>query len=687
MSGILQTLFLGAAAAVKDAYFNLVTLLLNTTATNGAQNNTFLDSSTNNFSITRNGNTTQGTFTPFSQTGWSNYFNGSSTYLSLGNNSAFDGDTTFCAECWIYPTYSSGSDKTPFGGNWTYSSGGWDFISSANNNIIFRWCNGSYNDTGAQSVNPNAWNHIATSISGGRLSFYVNGTRVFTTTSGTNIGAGSNGTYIGWNGGNNVYEGYVSNARIVRGATPYDPTLTTLTVPTAPLTAISGTTLLTSQSNRFKDNSTNNFALTATGTPSVQAFSPFDPTTAYDAAVVGGSGYFDGATDYLSVADNAAFSMGTGNFTAEFWVYTADQTTNYPGIISGSLYTDTGVISIRYDVTGQLNKVFIFLQGASPADPAITSSVYGYGQWLHVAVIRDSLTSLKLYVNGVLDGTATILLTQTVDFSGANSFYVGRGFDIDGAQAYYTGYITNVRLIKGQALASGNFTPPSAPVTGSSVGWTGANAAASITGTVSFIMSATNAGIFDSASKKNLETVGTAQVSTTQAKWGTTSMYFAGSGNYLLTPYSPTLVFGTADFTFECQLYWTGGNSENNLIMNNASGGFNVKLQAATATNWALENAYVGQVADFGTAPTQNTWHHIAITRASGTLYAFIDGTQVYSGANSTNFVNTASWYVAGNGASASLYITGYIDDLRITTGYARYTASFTPPTAAFPLQ
>ena len=65
MSGILQTLFLGAVATVKDAYFNLVTLLLNTTSTNGAQNNTFLDSSTNNFTITRNGNTTQGTFTPF----------------------------------------------------------------------------------------------------------------------------------------------------------------------------------------------------------------------------------------------------------------------------------------------------------------------------------------------------------------------------------------------------------------------------------------------------------------------------------------------------------------------------------------------------------------------------------------------------------------------------------------------
>jgi len=56
----------------SDPYFNYTTLLLPGNGTNGAQNNTFVDSSTNAFTITRNGNTTQGTFSPFSQTGWSN---------------------------------------------------------------------------------------------------------------------------------------------------------------------------------------------------------------------------------------------------------------------------------------------------------------------------------------------------------------------------------------------------------------------------------------------------------------------------------------------------------------------------------------------------------------------------------------------------------------------------------------
>ena len=102
------------SAVVTDAYFNLVTLLLPGNGTNGAQNNTFLDSSSNNFSITRNGNTTQGTFSPFSQTGWGNYFD-TSSWLTIASNAAFNvfnGDMTI--ECWFYATNLTGRSEHLF---------------------------------------------------------------------------------------------------------------------------------------------------------------------------------------------------------------------------------------------------------------------------------------------------------------------------------------------------------------------------------------------------------------------------------------------------------------------------------------------------------------------------------------------------------------------------------------------
>ena len=88
-----------------DPFFKNTTLLLRADGTaNASQNNTFLDSSTNNFTITRNGNTTQGTFSPYGNL-WSNYFDGSGDYLTVADNAALDlGGGQYTIEAWVYPT-------------------------------------------------------------------------------------------------------------------------------------------------------------------------------------------------------------------------------------------------------------------------------------------------------------------------------------------------------------------------------------------------------------------------------------------------------------------------------------------------------------------------------------------------------------------------------------------------------
>ena len=146
MSGILQTLIASIGGAITDTYFNLVTLLLPGNGTNGAQNNTFLDSSTNNFTITRNGNTTQGTFSPFSQTGWSGYF---ATGQGLTNASALLSTTanTFTGEAWIYLTASSISATYPslisFDGQISGASLYMAFGPRSDNKLSFYWFDGA----------------------------------------------------------------------------------------------------------------------------------------------------------------------------------------------------------------------------------------------------------------------------------------------------------------------------------------------------------------------------------------------------------------------------------------------------------------------------------------------------------------------------------------------------------------
>ena len=83
-------------------------------------------------------------------------------------------------------------------------------------------------------------------------------------------------------------------------------------------------------------------------------------------------------------------------------------------------------------------------------------------------------------------------------------------------------------------------------------------------------------------------------------------------------------------------------------------------------------------------------WHHVAIVRYSGTNKMYFDGVaQANSSTDTTNYVTpSVSNYCIGydySGGGNTGYLSAYIDDFRVTKGYARYTANFTPPTAALP--
>jgi hypothetical protein len=634
--------------ANEDENFNQTTLLLHGDGTNGAQNNTFLDSSTNNRTITRNGNATQGTFSPFSVGAgeWSVASDGSGDNLSIAYNSALDvtqGD--FTVEFWIFRTAAAAAEVI----NQRAASTGWLVRINADSTVLVGYAGGGATVTSIGTLPVNEWTHVAAARESNTIRIFFNGVL-------DNTGTGGNGTtstaifyinrsYISSGGG---VTGNLSNLRIVKGTAVYT---SGFTVPTAPLTAIANTSLLTLQSNGFVDNSTNAFAITSVGNIAISAFSPFVPSAAYSASTNGGSGYFDGTGDYLSIADAAGLRFGTGNFTIQAWVYRNAAGVTHTIAAKGGASTgwvlqvlSTNVLRF-IDTTTNINSVGIVRAAA----------------WNHIAVVREGTgtNQTKLYINGVNDGQATV----TTDFNQTEQLNIGAD---RGNANPMNGYISGFKYVVGTAET---ITVPTAPPTGGTA-----------------LLNFTNAGIFDNTGKNNLETVGNAQINTTTKKYGTGSLEFDGTGDWLLLPHTLDQQLRTATFTIEFWVYLASGDTGSNRGLvgkGTASTGFLVSLNTTEKVVFTFTTSTITSTGSINL----NSWNHIAVVRAgTGTdqTKIYINGTNDGTGTVSTDFNQTSVMYVGANRTGGDP-MKGFIDDLRITKGVARYTTNYSAPGRAFP--
>ncbi len=165
------------------------------------------------------------------------------------------------------------------------------------------------------------------------------------------------------------------------------------------------------------------------------------------------------------------------------------------------------------------------------------------------------------------------------------------------------------------------------------------------------------------------------KLSTTQSKFGATSCAFIGTGS--LTVNDQLFNFGTLDLTIEGFIYPTGSGSP---FLNCQTSVNRLNFLCASSTSASL--MVYGSTAVSGITLTANTWQHIAIVRSGNTWKVYVNGVSAGSGTNS----NTIDCTVSGIGGSVSgtNYFNGYVDEIRITRGVARYTANFTPPSQAF---
>jgi len=654
MSGVLHGVVASLAGRVRDAFFRYVTLLLNTSATNGAQNNTFLDSSTNNFSITRNGDTTQGSFNPYMPSGyWSGFFDGTGDWLSVPDNAAFTlGSGDFTVEAWVY---NGGTGVRQIICGQIDSAGTIPSLSvylekTAANKLLGAVGSGStlYAATSTADLPLNQWVHVVFVRNGNTGTLYINGSSDGTVSlTGVTVNDSTNTFSIGRLGEFNslFFPGYISNFRLVKGTAVYTANFTPSTTP---LTAITNTALLCLQDNRFIDRSTNAFAITRNGDTSISKFAPFNPPASYSTASYGGSGYFDGTGDYLSIADSAAIRFGTGTFTIQGWVYRG---------AAGATHTIAakGGASTGWVLQITSTNVLRFTDTTTNID---TTTTIPASTWAHVAVVRTGTgaNGLKLYINAVESATGT----SSTDFSQTDALNIGA--DRSNANAF-NGYVSNLKYTVGTAES---ISVPASPITGGTV-----------------LLNFTNAGIYDAATINNGQTVGNAQVSTTQAKWSPTSMGFDGTGDYVTVIDKPELRIGTGDFTIEGWVYLNATGVAYGLVSKGtATTGWSVNVTSGNK----LQFSYTATQLTGATSLASGTWYYFAVVRsgtASGNLRVILNGSTdaTSAGAVNDNFNQTNVLYVGADRVAGAV-LNGYLQDVRITNGYARTTST---PTAAFP--
>ena len=197
--------------------------------------------------------------------------------------------------------------------------------------------------------------------------------------------------------------------------------------------------------------------------------------------------------------------------------------------------------------------------------------------------------------------------------------------------------------------------------------------------------------------------VGSAQLDTSQKKWGSASCFFLAAGSYQEYPDDPAFSLGSGDFTIEG---WARFNSfpavgdEMTLVSQWSIGTSSDRAFAVSVIQDGGAIRFRGEatsVFEQGSLPAGstliNTWYHFVMqASAGGVLSLWFDGLLefeapvIFGPMNDSTETVKLGVYDPGGGANAG-WFDGYLDDVRITVGVARYPTggNITPPTAAFP--
>ena len=644
-----------------------------------SDNNNITDASTNNHTITVNGDVHAGTFSPYRSGDYSVYLpaiNGGSEHnISFDHDAGFNfGSGDFTIEFSVY--FPSNSTSTDYLFQHGESTGSWNV--NTYNGVVTVFLNGISigNDVLADSSNTisnnlNKWIYYAIVRSGTTVTMYRNGTSIATKTSAQNANVGAtldttNTEYLHINrrraGTGDGTEFYFKDFRVTKGLAR------TINNINRALTSDANTSILVGNLPYIGDASSNSHTATYIGSPSIKPISPYDYDE-YDAAVHGGSVYFDGTTDYLLI--NSPPTLGANDWTFETWYYASNSLT-YNNLLSQGPGNNTVVSNFSISGTGE-----IWIQTYTTTNVVLYNTAAGIikaDTWNHIVLTHDYDGSnggtYKIYVNGNQVGSVSYTSGYYWNSGGIAGTALGIGQYRYNTQANGECYFSDWKISSGITYSS-NFTPPTTPLSSSGA---------------ELLIKGTDASIIDKSQVSNLKLVGNTTGSTTQVKFANTkSMYFDGTGDYIDTNKNLQGDFGTGDFTVEGWFYLNEAIGANRVLLGSGTGDGNDEFMLILLSNgllyydWFSVSDYIQSTSTI----TAYTWHHIAVTRSGTQLDLWLDGTSVASNSSHSYNYNGTSTFKIGMSRVGAFFWNGYIQDVRISNGLARYTANFTPPTAS----
>ncbi len=350
---------------------------------------------------------------------------------------------------------------------------------------------------------------------------------------------------------------------------------------------------------------------------------------------------FDGSTEYLSIADSADFDMSSSIYTWELWFYTTDIGSGEGSGGYGSLFSKCTVSSsVTYGLgfDGSGNLFFKYWNGSGTVTTTATTTIVT-GKWYHVAVVKDAASATsgntKIFVNGNLEATTAV--SGTFYSESSNPLEIGR--DSRSTTDYFQGYISNLRAVKGTALYTSDFTPPSSPLT-------------AVTNT-KLLCCQGGTNVDASPSAHSFQVIVGVPTLTSVGPSATKYFEFDGTNDCVDVTNNANLYPGTGDFTAEV---WCRGESATSdyhyLLSNYGNSGSNYYgWGIATQSNgsgivaWVQSGSGATQVVISSTTVNLNdsNWHHVVFVRSGNAIRLYHNGEQLESDGDVTGYNVTSS--------------------------------------------